>query len=479
MDPRNFLHLLRDHWKLIVLVTVLAGAGSAALTARVTPRYASSVMLYVSAGSSTADPAVAYDGALLSQQNVQSYADLLTGTQLAGSVVSYLGLPMTASQLAAEISAHPIPQTVLLTATVTDRSPRRAQLIASAVGTNFVQLVAVLARSSGQRRSTVGVTVVAPASLPSSPVSPKPVRNVGIALALGLLIGIAFAAARRSLDTTIKSTDQLATITGGRPVVGTVPFDAAARKQPLVRDDDPFGRRLEAFRKIRTNLQFVDIDRPHKALLFTSPLPDEGKSSTVCNLAIMLAQFGKRVIMVEVDLRRPRATGYLGLPNSVGVTDILVGRADVGEATQTWGDDLFDVLASGPMPPNPSDLLGSQRMSLLVEQLRGQYDVVLLDAPPVLPFADAVATAAASDGVVLVVRHGKTRIAQVRQASEALGAVGVPILGSVLTMTPTKHHPEYGYGYRRYRSTYKVPPKDNDETAGNEHAPERRHAALS
>jgi capsular exopolysaccharide synthesis family protein len=478
VDVRNFFQLLRDRWKLIFLVTLIAAGGSAALTARTAPRYASSVTMYVSAETNTSDPAVAYDGALLSQQTVQSFANLLTGTRLAASVVSYLGLPMTAPQLAAEISARPIPQTVLLTATVTDASPQRAQLIASAVGSRFVHLASVLSRPLAGQPATVHVTVVARATTPDGPVSPKPVRNIGIALAFGLLIGIAFAAARRSLDTTIKSTEQLAALTAGKPVVGTVPFDSAARKHPLVADDDPFGRRVEAYRKLRTNLQFVDVDVPHKALLFTSALPDEGKSSTVCNLAIMLAQFGKRVIVVEADLRRPRATGYLGLPSSVGLTDVLVGRVTVGEAIQIWGEHMFDVLASGPTPPSPSDLLGSLRMNQLLKQLRGLYDVILIDAPPVLPFADALATAPACDGVILVVRHGKTRMAHVRQAAEAMSAVGIPILGSVLSMTPARQHQEYGYGYRHYRRANDAPSAQQRQDH-SEDAPLSRHAAPS
>ncbi len=485
MDVRAFFQLLREHWKLIVVVTLLAVGGSAALTARMTPRYASSVTFYVSAQTNTTDPALAYQGTLLSQQAVQSYADLLTGPRLASSVISYLRLTMTPAQLAAEISARNIPQTVLLTATVTDTSPQRAQMLATAVGIRFVGLVSALERPPGLKHPTVRLTVVAPATLPAAPVSPNPVRNIGIALGLGLLIGIAFAAARRSLDTSIKSADHLATLTAGAPVLGTVPFDPTARKQPLVASGDPLSRRLEAYRKIRTNLQFIDVDVPHKALLFTSCLADEGKSSTACNLAIAAAQFGTRVIVVEADLRRPRATGYLGLPSGVGVTDVLVGRVEVGEAIQTWGEDLFHVLASGPTPPNPSDLLGSRRMSQLIEQLRGSYDLVLVDAPPVLPFADAVATAPACDGAILVVRHGKARTAQLRQAREALGAVGSPILGSVLNMTPARRHAEYGYGYRRYRPANdhgRHVYSDDDTTVGDatvgERTPTSSHAAV-
>ena len=216
MDVRTFLQLLRNHWKLITAITVLAGLSSGILTARMTPRYASSVSFYVSAQTNTTDPAMAYQGALLSQQAVQSYADLLTGPRLASSVIRYLGLPMTPAALAAEVSARSIPQTVLLTATVTDTSPRRAREIATAIGIRFVRLVSVLERPPGMKHASVRVTVVAPATLPTAPVSPNPARNVGIAVLLGLLIGIAFAAVRRSLDTTVKSAEQLAAVTAGR-----------------------------------------------------------------------------------------------------------------------------------------------------------------------------------------------------------------------------------------------------------------------
>ena len=448
MDLRNFVRLLRDHWLLIGLVTVLAGACIAVLTSRMTREYSASVTFYVSAQAPTSnDPIAAYEGALFSQQEVQSYVNLLTGPRLAQSVINNLRLPMSASALSSEMSAHLIPQTVLLTATVTDTSPHRAQAIAQAVGAQFVKLVSSLERPPGKGPAMVRVTVVAPAALPVAPVSPQPLKNIAIAVGLGLLAGIGLAALRRALDTTVKSADQLTAITAGKPVLGSVPADHAARKRPLIADAAPFGPRAEAFRKLRTNLQFLDVDMPHKVLLVTSPLPQEGKSSTICNLAIALAQSGKRVILVEADLRRPRAASYLGLPGGAGVTSILLGSADISAVAQSWGDDLFTVLASGPEAPNPSELLGSQRMRQLLEELRAAYDYVLVDTPPVLPFADALATGPACDGALLVVRYGKTRVDQVRRAGDSLSAVGVTVLGTVLSMTSGKRDPGYGYGY--------------------------------
>ena len=172
----------------------------------------------------------------------------------------------------------------------------------------------------------------------------------------------------------------------------------------------------------------------------------------ICNLAIMTVRFGTRVIVVEADLRRPRATGYFSLPNSIGVTDILTRPLEAAQVIQPWEADAFDVLASGPAPPGPSDLLGSHRLSQLMEQLRERSEQILVDAPPVLPFADAVAAMPACDGVIMVVRYGKTHIAQLRRASDALEATGSPILGSVLSMTPADASPGDCEGATRRRS---------------------------
>jgi capsular exopolysaccharide synthesis family protein len=447
LDLRSFLRLMRDRWKVITAVALLAGVASGVLTWRMTPLYASSVTFYVSAQNSQSSPADAYQGSLLSQQEVQSFADLLTGPALPQHVISDLGLQESPGEVAAGISAHPIPQTVLLTATVTNRSPQQAQRIAAAVGAQFTKLVAQLERPQGNGSPAVAVTVVAAAGLPQSPVSPDRVRNVGLGLGLGLLAGIGIAVAARSLDNTIKTVDHLSAVTEGRPVLGSVPFDPQFRKRPLIADDDPFSARVEAFRKLRLNLQFVDVDHPQKVVLVTSPLPEEGKSTTVCNLAVALAQDGSRVIVIEADLRRPRTVRYLGLPEGSGLTSVLLGRASEADVTQAWGDDLFNVISSGPLPPNPATLLGSGRMRELIERLRRGYDYVLIDAPPVLPFADTPTVAPFCDGAIVVVRYGRTRIDQVRRTIAALTAVDSPILGSLLTMTPRGRSSEYGYAY--------------------------------
>jgi len=432
---------------MITAVTLLACAVSGLMIWRTTPLYTASVTLYISDPSQASNPSEAYQGALLSQQNVQSYADIINQTMLTNAVINELGLDLTATQLSAEISAHVVPQTSLLTATVTNTSPRLAQQIANAVGAQFGKFIGRLGSSPGDRADVASATIVAPAVEPSAPSSPQPVRDIGIAVVAGLLAGMALAAARRSLDTTIKSAEQLTDLTDDAPSLGTVPFDNASRKVPIAARGAG-GPRLEAYRKIRTNLHFIDVDQPRKVLMFTSAHPEEGKSSAVCNLAVLLADSGVRVIVVECDLHRPRAATYLGLPDAAGISDVLAGRCGLDDAVQQWGDNLFAVLASGTLPPNPSVLLGSRRMADLMETLRARYEIVLVDAPPVLPFADAAVTATACDGAILVIRHGKTKTEQVRRVAADLAAVKVPVFGTVLNMAPRGTQPDYGYSYR-------------------------------
>src|SRR5581483_11983300 len=174
----------------------------------------------------------------------------------------------------------------------------------------------------------------------------------------------------------------------------------------------------EAFRMLRTNLQFLDVDSTHKVFVLTSAVPEEGKTSTSVNLALSLAQAGVRTLLIEGDLRRPRAATRLGLDSAAGVTSVLVGKVAFKEAIQSHTDIGIDFLASGPVPPNPAELLQSRAMSDLLDLARGMYDVVLIDAPPLLPVTDAALIAAQADGAILIVRHGVTTRDQVRSSCE-------------------------------------------------------------
>ncbi|MCA1721071.1 MAG: CpsD/CapB family tyrosine-protein kinase [Actinobacteria bacterium] len=220
--------------------------------------------------------------------------------------------------------------------------------------------------------------------------------------------------------------------------------------------DKPRAARAEAFRQLRTNLQFLEVDEPVRSFVITSSVPKEGKSTTACNLAITLAQAGVRTLLIEGDLRRPRIADYLGLEGAIGVTNVLIGQVPLQDALQPWGNGTLSVLASGPLPPNPSELLASRGMHELLAEVEKSFDMVIIDAPPLLPVTDAAILSTMTGGALLGVRCRSTKRDQLRRAADALEAVDARVLGAVLNMVPRRGpdaYYSYGYGYGGY-STY-------------------------
>jgi capsular exopolysaccharide synthesis family protein len=444
LDLRDYLRIIRRRWMLIVVCVLVIVAGAAVVTMRITPQYASTARLFVSTPQS--DGIDAYQGGMFSQQRVLSYADLVTGEQVAQRVADRLDLDIDPTDLSEQLSSSVAPETVILEVTATNPDPRMAQRIATTASDEFTEMVLELEKVPGQKRSPVKATVVDEADFPESPVSPQPLRNVGLAAILGLMLGVGIAILREMLDTTLKSADEVSALTS-TSLLGTIRFDSHAQRHPLLTSLDNHAPRVEAFRVLRTNLQFVDVDKAAKTFVVTSSLPEEGKTTTAANLAIALSQAGQRVVLVEADLRRPKIADYFRLEPAVGVTTVLIGRLDVADAIQTWGENRLSVLTSGAIPPNPAELLQSDSMGDLLQDLRRRYDVVIVDAPPLLPVTDAALLAAQADGALLVVRYGKTTRDQLHQSTERIAAVGGRLMGAVLNMAPDKGPDAYSYGY--------------------------------
>ncbi|MEG9227729.1 YveK family protein, partial [Aeromicrobium sp. Sec7.5] len=354
MELRDYIAVLRQRWMLIASVALIAVAAAAGITWTSTPQYASSTALFIST-SQVDNDAQALQGSQFSLQRIKSYADLVNQSAITSRVVDRLDLDETPAQLGRKINASAAVDTVLLTITVTDESPERAQLIAAATAEVFVGYVGELETPPGQDEATLKASVVDDANLATSPVSPNPARNLGLGVVLGLLLGAGIAILRHTLDTSIRSAAAVTEATGA-PVLGSVPFDKSAGGAPLLSDIDPYSPRSEAFRVLRTNLQFIDPDADQKVFVVTSALPGEGKSSTTINLALALTGNGNRVAVVEGDLRRPRIAEKLGIVGAVGLTTVLVGKSSLADALQTTSHDRLNVLTSGKTPPNPAEL---------------------------------------------------------------------------------------------------------------------------
>jgi capsular exopolysaccharide synthesis family protein len=450
MDSRGVWTALRGAWWLPVLGAVVGGAVALAVSFLQQPVYTATSQLFVSTTDSATTSDV-FQGSQFSEERVASYARLLAGEELARRVIDDLGLELSPAALTEEVTATPVPDTVLIDVSVMDPDPERARDIAGAVGSEFGELVSELETPPGASGSPVRVLVVEFPDLPVSPSSPQPVRSAVIGVIVGLLLGAAAALIRARLDRSVRDRDEVTRLAGA-PVIGIVPRDPELEKSHLVDRQSNTGS-AEAFRQLRTNLQFIRPDEPPRAIMVSSAVPGEGKTTLAVNLALALAEAGRQVVLVEADLRRPRVTRYLGLVGGVGLTNILAGSATTDEVVQLYGDHLT-VIGAGPTPPNPGELLASGLMSAFLDELKEKNDVVLVDAPPVLPVADASGLAVLVDGTVLSVRYGATTREQVQQAALTLQRVGGRTLGVVLNIVPPRSTVASAYGYG-YTASYK------------------------
>lgn len=444
LELKQIVAALRAAWWLPLVGLVVGGGVALGITLLQTPIYASSTQLLVSA-SGAQSPSQALQASQLAEQRAAAYTRLVAGQDMAERIIASLDLDMTPGEVRREISANA--DSVLIDVTVLDPSPQRAQSIAQALGTEFPQYVADLETRGESGPSPIEVTVTDRPAVSGTPASPDPVRNVALGLLAGLVAGIAVTLLRDRLDRSVKDDDTLAELLGA-PVIGHVVRDDKLEHDHVVDRGTAGGQSGENFRQIRNNLQWLNVDRPPKVILLTSPLPSEGKTTIAINLALALVDSGRRVVVIEADLRKPKVTEYLGLVRGVGLTNVLAGSAQHEEVVQAYADRDLWVLAAGPKPPNPGELLGSSQMHSLIEKLRGEYDFVLIDAPPVLPVADVSGLAASVDGLLLSVRHGKTGPEQLRQTATVLQRVKATTLGVIFNMAPEQSSAGYGgYGY--------------------------------
>ena len=445
MNLQDFAKVVRSRWLTIVVTAMITIFGAVAYTLIQTPLYQASTRLFVSTTSNDSATDL-FQGSRYSQERVISYTELVTGETVAQRTIDRLNLDMDASVLKEQITAKSKPGTVLIGVSVLDASPVRARDIANALSDEFVLMAKELETPTKGATPEARVVVEQRASLPEYPEVPNKRRNLAIGFVLGGLLGIGLAIIRDRLDNTVKSQETLEDI-AGTGAVGYIPFDKRLIDIPSVAFDTDNSGTAEAFRKLRTNLKFLAVDSPPRVIVVTSSSPSEGKSTTSVNIALALAESDHSVVLVDGDLRRPRLARYLDIVGSVGLSTALSGGAALDEVLQQTKFSRLTVLASGPIPPNPSELLGSMATKKLLTELRAKFDYVIIDSSPLLAVTDGAILAAEADGALVVVRYGKTRRDQLAHAIGMLNDVGATLLGAVLSMMPTHRGGAYSYNY--------------------------------
>ena len=333
MELRDYVEILRRRWMSVVILALAGLALGSVISLAMTPVYTATTRLFFAVAGSESVTDLA-QGSTFAEKQMSSYAEVATSPIALEPVIRKLDLSTDATTLAKSISASIPPETVILVISVTDPDPKRAAAIANAVGSEVAEVAAELSPERADGSQAVQATTLAPALVPTEPSSPQVLRNLALGLVLGILLGLGVALLRNVLDTKVRTESDIRALTDA-PLLGSIAFDERVPNHPVIVRDDPLSAPAEAVRRLRTNLQFIDADHAH-SIVISSSVPEEGKTTTAINLAVALAEAGARVILVDADLRRPSIASYLGLEGRVGLTTVLIGRADLDDVVQPW-----------------------------------------------------------------------------------------------------------------------------------------------
>lgn len=454
MDLKQYARLLRAHWALILGAMAVCTAAAAALAWTREPVYTARTQLFVSAAGPGSDssPSETYQGGLFSQARVTSYANVVSSPPVVEAVIRQLGIDRSVQDVQSELSASVPEGTVLIDVAVTDRSPHAAKAIADAVGDEFPRFVEGLESAKSDQASPIKLSVTSPARLPTTPTAPHKALYLTLGALFGFLLGTAVAVLREMVDSRIRRAEDAETVTEA-PMLGLISHDPRARQRPLVVAADPDSPQAEAFRRLRTNLRVVSLDRGLQSIVISSAVSAEGKTLIAANLGLAFAQAGTSVVLVDADMRRSGLGSVLGIEATVGLSDVLAGDVPLENALNRHRALPLEVLANCATPPNPSELLGSDRCVALHDALIRRAEIVIFDTPALLPVIDAAVLSRIAAAVVLVARVPSTRVSQLKAATQSLHSVGKRPLGVVLNGLTT---PE-GWPYDE------APPPEADE----------------
>lgn len=447
-------------WLLIIGIVVgaAAGFGYASFQPKV---YAASSSGYVTVGESgTVD---VLSGSSAAKERARSYAAIVSSEAVAQKIKqNNPELSLTTGQIRGSLTAAAGDNAALITVSAKASSPKNAQLLANGALQATADYIKEIEQNPGNAQAlvngdstaaspaggnTVRVIPLNNASVNPPLVAPNYQQNTLIGAGTGLVLVYAAIFLRRALDQRIRTRDD-ATKATGASVLGVLPVSDDLNEDNIVKGDTDDHIAQESIRQLRTNLRFVNVDTPPRSFIVTSAVPGEGKSTVSLSLARAMADAGSPVILIDADLRRPTVAKKLKLDAKVGLTQVLAGQVEIANAVHQLDESNLFVLPAGRIPPNPSELLGSDKMRQLINELSEEF-IVVVDVPPLLPVTDASLLSRSVDGVILVGSIGRSHREQMTEASNILKKVNANLLGMVLNQAPRKGlgNSYYGFGY--------------------------------
>jgi non-specific protein-tyrosine kinase len=500
LDLRRQIAIVRSWFPLLVASTILPAILAFAVSGVLPKTYEAKETLIV--GQSLSAVNTAYDQLLASQQLATTYATVATTRPVLVSVITQLNLNVAPEDLLKRVSADAAAASTLLTITVQDPDANRAAAIANAMGTQLISaspairgqqafqdsidsdlaatqaqidstqqevatLTAIKDQTAAQQlelttledrlaslqatyATLLGfsssasnlITVVEPATAPDQPISPRPALNAILAGVLGLMIALGLVILWVYFDDAIKDPDEVQEV-AGLPTLGTIPRMKSAKGSSemyrLATLVYPQSGVAEAYRTLRVNIEFASVGTPVQTLLVTSAVSGEGKTITATNLAVVFASSGRRVLLVDADLRRPGVHLVFNTTNGQGLTSLL--RSDdvsLDAVARVTEQANLRILTAGPLPPNPAELLGSPRMQVILDRLKASGDLIIFDSPPLQGVTDSTVLSSFLDGTVMVIDAGRGKRRAVRLGRDALNRAGAKVLGAVLNRIPVR-----------------------------------------
>lgn len=479
--------VLRRKW-IVIAATLIATVFAVVLSAVQTPVYSSSAQVLVQPRGQ--DGLFENQQANLNDRNIQTEIQVIEGQAVRQRVQQNLALDI----LARRVDAAAVGSTDVISLTVKSTNAMNAATLADAYANAYIEVrreqsvgellaastevqkaidelqadIAVLAGSDPSRSGAVaqlanfnttldqlrvdaalrtgGATIIADAVVRSSPIEPRPTRTAALAFVVGLLLGLAAAFLIDNLDDKVRTEDDLEALVQ-HPVLSVVPIDPPPDNRPIALSE-PTHFSVEAYRGLRTNLQFLGLDARLKVIQVTSSVAGEGKTTTACNLAVVLAQAGHKVALVDADLRRPRVHEVFAVPAHNGLTDLLLGAdpKSVVAHVDIAGGPRLSVYTAGTVPANPSEMLSGRRTRALLNEMAKHYEFVIVDSAPILPVTDSVALSGTVDGVLVVAHAGRITKNNIVETAERLERVSAPVIGLVLNQAAKTMKTEYSYG---------------------------------